>query len=176
MDLKKRISPLLLIGLFAAFGLVCLMVALTKGKRAKWIARKMKIGAAILSLTAVSTGCPPIVTCYDPIMPNNFHFDQMDYNQYQIVADFPNDSVLSGTINERHDENFGFEVIKDDTSVIQTGDIIASDGKFDTSEERFELMLDSKIDTGLYKINITLPEQNDPNIRYSHINYQLKVK
>ena len=180
MEPKKLISPLLLIGLFAAFGVVCFMVGITKGKSAKWIARKMKIGGVILTLTSISSSCslvdPPIVSCYDPIAPNVFQFDQMDDESYQLVADLPNDSILSGTIYSRQDENFGFEVLKNDTVVIQVGEVVPGDGAFDASPESFQLTLNSKIDTGMYRLNITQPVIGYPDERYPIANFQLKVK
>ena len=181
MDGKKLISPVALIGLFVAFGLVCLMVGLTKGKNAKWIARKMKIGGLILTFTSIFNGCgsiidPPVVTCYDPIMPNVFDFDQMDQEHYQIVADLPNDSVLTGTIYERNAEAFSFEIVQNDSVVIQSGTIKASDGTFDSSEEKFELLLNSKTDTGIYNLNIIQAEPANEEITYVQVNIPLKIK
>lgn len=176
MDTKKLISPLVLIGLMAAFGIVCLMVGFTKGKSALWIKQKMKIGAAIITLTSVSTGCPPVVTCYDPVMPNIFEFDQLNNQSYQIIADLPNDSVLTGTIYQREAENFDFEVLTNDSTIIQTGKITATDGVFDAKEEKFKIVLDTKIDTGLFQLTIYQLFSDSPTDRYAIFSYPLKIK
>jgi hypothetical protein len=152
MELRKLTTPLILLGLFAAFGLVCTMVWLHKGKSAKWVARKMVIGASILSLTAITTGCP-VVTCYDPVEPNRFSFDSI--NEYgEIVVDLPNDSVVSGTAYGVDRDNFLFTVMKNDTLVVDFGTINPVDGAFDSSPEKFSLTLNSTLDTGIYALRV----------------------
>jgi hypothetical protein len=71
MNKKEVLTPFIL-GLIAlGFAYVCVMVFLLKGKSAKWISRKMKIGGLLLSFSAVvQSGCRTNQLCYkfaDPI-------------------------------------------------------------------------------------------------------------
>lgn len=165
MEFKRIISPIVLIGLFAAFGFICLMVTVTKSKNARWIARKMKIGAAIITLTGITTGCPPsIITCYVMPAPNQFEFDNMDQQTGDITAEFPNDTILSGTVYECNIQHFNFEIRNNDSTIVQQGEIVATDGAFDSTTEQFKLHLDSKLDTGMYLLNIN--EAADDSLLY----------
>jgi len=157
MDAKKIIAPLILFGLFAAFATISIIVFLQKGNRERWISRKLKLGAAILTITGLTNGCEsqPVVTCYDPAPYNWFQFDDFDQNEYTVVANLPNDSVLTGVVYEPKFEKYAFEIIASDDSVsVQKGEIVALDGAFDEPTDSFKIELNSKLDTGSYLIKI----------------------
>lgn len=176
MEYKRFITPILLVGLFAAFAFVCLMVWLLKGRSGKFITRKMKLGAAIIAITGVSTGCPPVVTCYDPIPQNSFQFDSIDYNDYSVFADLPNDSVLTGKVTEPTYNQYQFKVSTTDSQLVDHGMVEAVDGSFDKSTEAFKITLNSQIDTGCYLLSI-LPYQRTADIpEYEVQNIRLKIK
>ena len=54
MNKKEIVIPLMVIGLTLLFAGICVAVFLTNGKSKKWVARKMKIGGMLLTLTAAS--------------------------------------------------------------------------------------------------------------------------
>jgi hypothetical protein len=156
MEFKKLLTPFVLIGLFAFFAFVCAMVWLHKGKSAKWVARKMKIGAAILSLTAIVSGCNDnklILTCYDVAEPNQFSFDSIN-EQYEVEADLPADSVLTGSVFDIIYDDFKFKVQKNDSVTVDSGKIVPTDGAYDENTEEFKMTLNSQLDTGLYQLLI----------------------
>lgn len=154
MDTKRLISPFVLIGLFVAFAVICVVVSIQKGKNAKWIARKMKFGGAILTITAITTGCPPMVTCYDPMPTNMFEFDSIDYTEAAIVAHLPNDSIITGKVYTPESEHYSFDVADQNSVIVNKGEVIATDGKFDEETEEFRITIDPKLDTGKYNLNI----------------------
>lgn len=158
MEQKKTALYLVLPALCILFGGISFMVWATRGKSARWVAHKMKIGGIILTLTTITTGCPPeiIVSCYDPIQPDRFVFNQ---DSYELEVDLPQDSVLTGTIHERQGTAFSFEVISADSVSVQKGQVEAVDGSFDQTSESFRMVLDSRIDTGSYQLLI----QSDPD-------------
>lgn len=64
--MKRTLS---IIGIGAAFGAVSLWVWLTRGKNAKAVKAKFRLGGALLTLTSAlslgSCGGRPVITCYD---------------------------------------------------------------------------------------------------------------
>ncbi len=174
MDLKRVISPFIVIGLFVAFAVVIAIVYLQKGKKDKWITRKMKLGAAILTITSISTGCPPQVMCYDPAPQDWFHFDKIDYDENAIVADLPSDSILTGKVSFPNYKAYSFEIITTDSIPVTTGTVIADDGNYDTQEEYFKIQLDPKIATGSYYLNIKASDSETESFNVSTNNLKIK--
>jgi hypothetical protein len=176
MEQKRIISPLLLAGLFAAFAFVCLIVYFRKGKTEKWVARKMKLGATILAIAGITTGCPPVITCYDPMPQNLFNFDKIDSSDYSVLADLPDDSIVTGKIYGRTYDKFSFEIFSADSKSIQKGDVLPSDGKFDQPDEDFRIIIDPKIDTGKYHLNILIPDPGNIENNFIISQNWLKIK
>jgi len=62
-----NIVPLTLIVLAVVFVAISLAVYFTGGKNKYFLSKKLKIGAMIITLTAVTNGCRiPVATCYEP--------------------------------------------------------------------------------------------------------------
>jgi hypothetical protein len=139
----------MLTALFGLFAIVCAMVFVTKGKSARWVARKMKLGAAIIALTGVSTGCP-VVSCYDPEPTDYILIDSLNYEDYSITADLPADSMVTGHIKNCLHNEYGFEISTIDSSVVQEGSLQPDDGNFNDYNEKFSLKLDPSIENGNY--------------------------
>jgi hypothetical protein len=151
MDFKKLTMPVVAAFLFSAFALACLMVWLYKGKSRKWLNRKMKLGAAIITVTAVSTGCPPMVTCYDMPPQNDFKLDGMTWDTagyYKL--EIPEDSILRGMILSPTFDDYLVKLSKSDTIEIQTTKLKPTDGAFDQASENFEFRLAPNISPGEY--------------------------
>jgi hypothetical protein len=175
-EIKKISIPVILIALSGLFLFASLVVYLHKGKSVKWVARKMKLGATILTVAGITTGCPPVITCYDPVPVNQFSFDQLDSEDYSIVSNLPDDSILTGKIFERNWDSFIFEIITTDSQLVQKGDVLAADGLFDARNEDFMIILDSKIDTGKYHLNILYTNPENDNNSYLIQQNWLKIK
>lgn len=154
MDYKRIISPVVLLGLFAAFALVCIIVYFTKGKNRLWIAKKMKLGAAIIAITAISTGCPPIITCYDPMPENYIHFDHIDTAEYCLIVEIESNPVITGKVMGRTESSFLYTITESDTVIVQKGNVEAKDGKFDAETEEFTITLNTIIEKGDYLLTI----------------------
>lgn len=161
MEFKRIISPFILLGLFATFSVVCLVVWIRKGKSGRWISHKLKLGAAILTITGISTGCPtPQITCYDPIPQNWFSFDSIDVNDYSVVADLPSDSVLTGKVYEPTYERYQFKVETLDSELVCQGAIESLDGEFNQPNEDFRMAIPATIDAGSYRLRVFSSERD----------------
>jgi hypothetical protein len=176
MEIKKLIVPVILPVLFLAFALVCFMVWFHRGRSARWLARKLKIGGIIITLTTISTGCPPFVTCYVPVETNIFEFDKQQ-DGFNVTVDLPNDSVLTGKLHNSEGDKFAFTIAKNDTIDIQEGNVFATDGVFDQDPEDIKMTIDSRIDTGIYNLNLFREViMDDKTERYQVGQKRLKIE
>ena len=151
MDFKKLSVPVVAAILFSAFRLACFIVWLSNGKSRKWLNRKMKLGAAILTVTAVSTGCPTMVTCYDMPPQNDFRLDGMTWDTagyYKL--EIPEDSMLRGMILSPTFDDYLVKLMKSDTVEVQVSKLKPTDGAFDQDSETFEFRLAPNISPGEY--------------------------
>lgn len=175
-ELKKISVPIAFVILAGAFLLACLVVYLYKGKSAKWVARKMKFGAAIIAITGISTGCPPVITCYDPAPTNWFEFDSIDRNDFSVVANLPFDSVLTGKVYQPDFDRYTYKIMVSDSQLVDTGTVVAVDGTFDASTEDFKMTINSDIDTGSYQLLIFSSDNNRTGEEFEVYQTMLKVK
>jgi len=56
---------LVLAALFAGFGVISVLVFLSKGQNKYFVKKKLALGASIIALTCMANGCKPVVTCYE---------------------------------------------------------------------------------------------------------------
>jgi hypothetical protein len=153
MNKKELIAPFLLIGLGLAFTIICFAVFLSNGKSKKWLARKMKVGALLLTLNSVASCEPFITTCYDmPAPPNSMWMNGMTESGIEILLDTSN--VIYGSVEERQSEEFSFSIYSAENVKIQADTIIAVDGKFDNYSEEFKIELDTNILPGNYSLKL----------------------
>ena len=168
MSKKDTFVPILVITLSIAFSVIALAVFLSKGKSKFWLSRKMKLGALLLTLTAVSQqSCAP-VSCYDPIEPNQFNIDNNGSSGINI--DLNVDSKIYGSINEREGTTFSYNI----TDSLQTENIIPTDGVFDSSTESFIIDVDTNIVTGNYYLQLYKTSQDNQTDSYNH-SYKLNI-
>ncbi len=159
MNKKEIIVPFIVFGLTAIFAGICLAVFLTNGKSKKWIARKMKIGGLLLSLTAVAcNNGNEEVMCYDTVQTNSMWMHANSANGIELMLDTNN--VLTGTVYEYFESNLSFAVIDHAKNKIQTGDLIPLDGKLDQYEENFKIELDKNLKAGDYSLNLYVTDVN----------------
>ena len=131
------------------------MVYFTKGKSKKWITRKMKIGGALLALTALTTcngGGENVVTCYVQPEPNSIWI--LEVKGDSITVDLDTGRVLNGQISMREAGEFSFAIKNSSYQKIQVGEISASDGTFDEKNEEFQIKLNENIESGNYTLGL----------------------
>lgn len=175
MDKKEFIIPITFIALSLLFAIVSAAVYFSKGKSKKWVARKMKIGAILLTLSASSCekgGNGPLVTCYDPVIPNTINLDAYTSEKLEIKLDTNN--VLSGTIYEVTKSEFSFAVVDGSSTNVQQGALTPADGSFDSNTEVFSLALDTELTPGLY--DLKLFDSNIAGQETANVNLSLKLQ
>jgi len=152
MSKKEITTPVLLIGLGLAFTIVSFAVFLSNGKSKKWVARKMKIGALLLTLS--SAACNNLITtCYDmPAPPNTINIYPNTENGIEIMLDTGN--VIQGIIYECTGENFSFAIQNSNNQIVQSDLLIPMDGAFDNYTEEFKIQIDTHIGAGTYMLKL----------------------
>ena len=175
MTKKELLTPILFAGIGLAFVFISLMVWFSNGKSAKWVARKMKVGALLLSLNATVSCEQFVTTCYDmPAPPNTMQIIESDGYMIEIQPDTGN--VLNGYIYQRVGTDFSFAVIAENDVFAQKGTILAADGQFDYYQENFKIELDTSLIPGnftLHLYDVKLQNQSDAVPKQQ---YQLLIK
>lgn len=153
MDKKSIIAPLLIIGLSIAFIGICFMVYLSKGKSKKWVARKMKIGAMVLSLSTISV--VPQACCYKPAQGPycRIEFDSKFETQNKVELQIDTENKLTGILMYSYTDKYSFSVQDTNSIIYQKGLIKPEDGDFDNSNENIFLTIDQNIKKGEYIIS-----------------------
>lgn len=152
MNKKEILIPFVIFGLTILFAGICIGVYISNGKSKKWVARKMKIGGMLLSLTSVSVG-NGCVTCYD--MPSEGNIIQFDnVNGYELAIKLDTGNVITGTIYERRASDFSFSIEDSLEQKFQSGPILPIDGKFDNYEEQIKIELDRNLAAGKYFLKV----------------------
>jgi hypothetical protein len=155
MENNKYLAPVLIVGLSFLFIIVSLGVYLSKGKSEFWISRKMRIGALLLTITAIgSQSCstfPGTASCYDPVIHNSFTLDSLDWQTNKLVIDLNESNQVTGEIESRKGEVFHYE-IQDTVSgnVVLNGNLVATDGLFDSSREAFYFNIPNDFEVNTY--------------------------
>jgi len=141
--------------LFLAFGLISLLVILTR-QHPFWVKKKLRIGGMILTLGGALFGCKPggtgIVTCYDVAISDNVTIEQNSGAEPNIVLDRAQADTLSGTILSRQSSAFSFAVADSRDSILQKENIDARDGAFDEASEEFTISIAPGIPVGMYNL------------------------
>jgi hypothetical protein len=159
---KELYIPLVLIGLSVAFIVVSFLLWLSRGNDSL-LKKKLRIGALILTLSGVATGCwySEEVTCYVPSVSCVFVVEDA-VAQGTIELDMAVTNKLSGKIYQPEGEDFWYVITDQDDQEIQTGTVEALDGVFDEGMEEFELVVSSDVATGEYVLDFYTPELNRP--------------
>lgn len=175
MNKKEALIPISFILLSSLFIFISVMVFLTKGKSSKWIARKMKIGGILLTITAAScNGGNEEPTCYVQVAPNSINLDI--YAGDTIAIDLDTNNILKGTIYEVNIEEFSFALINQNQEKVQTGMLNAEDGQFNSGNEDFSIELDKELakdDYDLQFFETNIENQKDNTFQNS---YKIQIK
>lgn len=175
MNKREITIPILVILLTLLFAVISVAVFLTNGKSEKWVARKMKIGALLLTLNSVSSCEPFITTCYDmPPPPNTMWVNGLTENGIELNTDTSH--IIFGTIEERQSEDFSFAVYTDENIKFQADTIISVDGKFDNYSEEFKIELDTNILPGNYALKLYDVSMDKQGESYPRQEYNLVIK
>ena len=155
MEIKKITLPIILAALSLVFIVTCVAVYFNKGKSAKWVARKMKVGGLMLSLTAILSACDPTqitdepeINCYMVAAYNLIVVETDTTNT--ITLDLPDKQTIEGEIMSRESNKFCFTVLDSTKKVVQKENISALDGTFDESQEKFKIKIDKELAPGNY--------------------------
>ena len=162
--LKKEILiPCYIIVLSIVFVIISALVIITKG-RTSLLKKKLKIGAMIISLTAMVSGCgpgpQPMVLCYEMVLPDCFEISESkyvndeDYVGEEISVDLSLNAILKGTIIYREAKEFSFIIADTKNTIKQRGEISPYDGEFDSETEKFEIAVDPEIPSGIYYLHL----------------------
>lgn len=160
----QLIIYLALIALCLAFAIVSLIVFLTNGKSSGMVARKLKLGALILTLTAsLSSGCRGPVendrdpwgggTCYLIALDDDMIIKNYEYSENGFEVCLTTSNVLECIIYQRIGQKYSFALTNEaDNTIFQEGNIYPSDGTFDESKEEFKIYLSMGLKDGIYYI------------------------
>ncbi|MDD3626455.1 MAG: hypothetical protein PHV06_03980 [bacterium] len=154
---KEIIIPIYLIGLSLVFVIVSLLLFLTGGKNTKLLSRKLKIGALIITMTAI-LGCggsnsqQAMVTCYKPAPPDFFSITDENRKDGVIVVDEETNYILNCILDRRTSEEYSFKLVDSEDKTITKGDLEAEDGAFDEDSEDVKVKFDKDIEKGDFQI------------------------
>ncbi len=166
MDKKELTVTLTVIMLTAFFAVASAGLFLSKGKSKYWTAKKIKIGAALLTLTSVTQSCNPFRTCYDPV-PENYIYLQLNSDTINLNTT----NNITGIVENGVSGNYSFNLQnKDSVNMKQIENIAASDGTFDENSEEFTIHLDTNLITGNYSLKLFTVKKEDQNNSNNPIN------
>jgi len=187
MELKKISIPIILLALSVAFLLTSLMVYLHRGKSAKWVARKMRLGGLMLSLSAILSACDPTQsaaltdnnppwTCYITVpvveMENRFYID--DQVDSMLILNLPLHNRIKGEIRKRTLTDYSYAVYNSSEEKILTGEINATDGEFNEETEKFNFEIDNALEKGDYLVRFFYSKKDEqPDWSDQYINVKI---
>ena len=150
--------PLATVAVALVFALICLLVRLSRGH--PWlIRRKLAVGALLLSLTWVGSGCSNDdipAECYAPLVESDvFLFDPPFQGDGALLLDLAAGARLTGTV--RHCDTTGFAyrlLVAADEQELARGAVAPADGAFDGETEGFVLDLEGRAAPGTFWLEI----------------------
>jgi len=162
---KKELSVLIVfIGLTVLFSVAAAALYFTRGKSKFWTAKKMKLGALLLTITAATTvpSCNGgTTTCYDAaVLENEIRLD-LSGNEVDLKSAYE----IRGKIEYRTSGTFSYLLENDSIKEIKIiGQLIPVDGTFNDSTEAFKIPLDKGLTVGNYTLSFydtTVNEQSN---------------
>jgi len=171
MNKKETIIPIIVAVLTVIFVVISVAVFLSKGRSKFWLSKKMKIGALLLTFTAVTQhSC--ITSCYDAVEPPNPRF-RIHESELNLNLDF--DNSIYGKIEGVYGTEFSFNITDTlHTDTFQIDNIAAEDGSFDSGTEYFFIKVDKTLQNGTYFLNLYSEDKNNQS-DYSDI-YRLNIR
>ncbi len=174
MNKKEAIIPFAFLALSLLFIAVSLMVYLSKGKSKKWIARKMKIGGLLLTMTAVSCNGGGNVKCYDTAPFNYMSLNNDGEKGIEINTDTSN--ILQGHISGRHGNDFSFSINDKSGKAILKDIVLPVDIAFDSEYEDFKIYINRNLEEGKYQIKLYASKPESQDTVQPQNEYKLMIK
>jgi hypothetical protein len=151
MNKKEILVPLIAFGIGLAFAFVSIAVLMSNGKSKKWIARKMKLGGLLLTLTAAScNGGGGEVTCYETAEINSMWINPTNQNGIEVKLDTGN--VLNGSISTIEGNDFSFLVSDSTGKKFQKGLILID--SLTSYSSNFKIELGKDLKPGKYQLKL----------------------
>jgi hypothetical protein len=187
-EIKKITVPFVIAIVAMAFCVTCIGVWLYKGKSAKWVARKMQLGGALLTLTALLNACDPsqtetlidnnppytcYIVAYSEETNNRFYINAE--NDSLLILNLPDENNLNGEIRKCTLEEYSCAIFDNNNSVVWKDDIFAEDGIFDEETETFNIEVDKSIEKGNYIIRFFCTSKEDQP-EWSDQYFNLKIE
>lgn len=173
MNKKEIIVPMMAIGLGLAFAAVSLAVVLSRGKSKKWIARKMKLGGLLLTLTAAScNGGGGEVTCYETAEINSMWINPTNQNGIEVKLDTGN--ILIGNISTIEGKDFSFQVSDSTGKSFQKGIILVD--SLTSYSSTFKIELGKEIKPGKYVLKLYAAKTESQDTMQTKREFQLIIK
>lgn len=174
---KEAIIPISVITLSIAFIFISLMVYFSRGKSKKWVARKMRIGGLLLTLTATAScnNGDGEVMCYSQVAPNSINLHAYTGDTIKLNPDTNN--ILTGSIYEVNSSAFSYAILDTNNIKIQKGNILAKDSVFNNSaSEDFYFDIPKSIQPGLYFLEFFDVDTNEQDSAYYINRFQIKIE
>ncbi len=175
---RKLITASCLAGIALAFGVVSLLVVLSR-RHPFFVEKKLRLGALILTLSGVIAACgsgspfSPQVMCYDPIPENYITIDRYDYSTGLTIS---RTDTITGAIDSRRGTVFSFGITDTAGSFFCKDDLHPADGIFDESTEEFTIVLPESIIPGNYQLKIApVPKDSIENADYYLQSFDLTI-
>lgn len=164
--------------LFTAFGIISLLVVITK-RHPYFVNKKLRIGALIISLTGISTGYPGFSCCYAPInrpMGDVLIVDQVDKQTGKIVVKKSISDSITGEIVDRQGNEFSYVIADSTDQIVFKENLAPADGAFDENTEEFTIRFGNTILPGNYNLKFYAVQKDSiKNIDLYARSYPLKI-
>ncbi len=152
----RWLKPVVLAGLFAAFGMISVLVIVTR-RHPFFVHKKLRLGALLLSITGASVGCRGVVSCYvapAPELEDEVVLYGVPEGTWTVSLDVAETDSLSGYLTAEYVRRAYSFAVLDTTSdsVLTKGDLRPTDGAFDGLHETFSLQLPSVPPIGVYDL------------------------
>lgn len=150
---KKYLVPVLFVGIGAAFLAVSLLLYFRGGKSARLTARKMRLGALLLTLGSFAScdGGGGETMCYVTVQ-----LDQIEVKNAftgELVLDTDSSRTVEGSIYEMRQEHYSYAVYDNAAeTMLSEADIIYSYQEGDSTAADFSFELDSSLVPGDYQL------------------------
>ena len=147
MNKKELFIPIIVVVLSIAFALISLVVILTKGKSKKWIQRKMKLGALLLTLNAFTPGSAQEIEimCYKAMISSTITIESDNFS-------FSKKDVIKGNVEKRQVDTIYYSIRNNNGTAIQGGKLITRKETPDSPDEKFEIELVNDLAKGKYSL------------------------
>ena len=152
MDNFKPLVWIFLAGLFIAFGAICFLRFFFR-KSSRLLRYKLRIGGIILTLSGMMTlgACATRMECYDVAVEYYRGFAELDSISY-VNLNVTN-RVRFQVISKPNIQKMSYQLQDTNGVFIESNDVQAYDGSFDSNTEEFHVYLPASLTNGLYKLN-----------------------